>query len=199
MVCSAGFSKVSTKLSPGPNAYGNSVARLVRIAAIVLVIYAGLLVLTGFGFSIVPARFSPAAGSRLRHRVCPVARRRIARAHPGGGRQDFKIARETPGVLNTVEFTGLNIFGGLQPNTAAVFLPFKDLQNDNAPEQGLPGILAKVTRGFARDSGSSGGRLSAAAGCGHWERRRLQTLHPGSSQRRPRRTAGPGVRHGRES
>ena len=30
-----------------------------------------------------------------------------------------KIAHETPGILNTVEFAGFNLFGGNQPNTAA--------------------------------------------------------------------------------
>ena len=35
-------------------------------------------------------RFSADAGSRLRHRVCTIARRRVARSHAGRGRQDFE-------------------------------------------------------------------------------------------------------------
>ena len=55
-----------------------------------------------------------------------------------------KIAHETPGILNTVEFAGFNLFGGNQPNTAAVFLPFKEFSERKTREQSLPAILAKI-------------------------------------------------------
>ena len=45
-----------------------------------------------------------------------------------------KIARETPGVLNTMEIAGFNLFGGNQPNTAAVFIPFKEFAERNTAE-----------------------------------------------------------------
>src|SRR5204863_450906 len=51
-----GFNKTFAWAS---NAYGNSVGRLVRLAVIVLFIYAGLLGLTGLGFKIVPGGFLP--------------------------------------------------------------------------------------------------------------------------------------------
>src|SRR2546423_2081686 len=43
----------------GSNAYGNTVARLVRLAVVILFIYAGLLGLTGLGFKVVPGGFLP--------------------------------------------------------------------------------------------------------------------------------------------
>src|SRR5205807_517858 len=46
--------------------------------------------------------------------------------------------------LNTVEFAGFNLFGGNQPNTAAVFLPFKEFSERKTREQSLPAILAKI-------------------------------------------------------
>ena len=50
-----------------------------------------------------------------------------------------KIARETPGILNTVEIAGFNLFGGNQTNTAAVFLPFKDFdERDTATRRRCP-------------------------------------------------------------
>src|SRR5439155_1706887 len=51
-----GFNKTFSWAS---NAYGNSVARLVRLAVIILFIYLGLLGLTGFGFKVVPGGFLP--------------------------------------------------------------------------------------------------------------------------------------------
>jgi len=55
-----------------------------------------------------------------------------------------KIGRETPGVLNTVEFAGFNLFGGNQTNTAAVFLPFKEFSERKTADQGMPAIVAKM-------------------------------------------------------
>ncbi|PYL50573.1 MAG: hypothetical protein DMF33_12435 [Verrucomicrobia bacterium] len=39
---------------------------------------------------------------------------------------------------------GINLFGGNQPNTAAVFLPFKEFSERKTREQSLPAILAKI-------------------------------------------------------
>jgi multidrug efflux pump subunit AcrB len=107
------------------NAYGNTIARLVRLAVIILFIYAGLLGLTGLGFKVVPGGFLP-----TQDRGYAVVFAQLPDASSLDRTQAVvdkitKIGRETPGVLNTVEFAGFNLFGGNQTNTAAVFLPFK--------------------------------------------------------------------------
>src|SRR6185503_2507479 len=51
-----GFNRVFAWSS---NAYGNTVGRLTRVAVIVLLVYAGLLGLTAFGFKVVPGGFLP--------------------------------------------------------------------------------------------------------------------------------------------
>ncbi len=108
------------------NAYGNSIARLVRLAVIVLLTYGGLLGLTGLGFKGVPGGFLP-----TQDRGYAVVFAQLPDAASLDRTQAVvdkisKIAHETPGILNTVEFAGFNLFGGNQPNTAAVFLPFKE-------------------------------------------------------------------------
>ncbi len=55
-----------------------------------------------------------------------------------------KIARETPGILDTIEIAGFNLFGGNQPNTAAVFLPFKNFAERHTAETSMPAIVAKL-------------------------------------------------------
>src|SRR5207244_4249272 len=127
-----------------PNAYGNTVARLVRLAVIILFIYAGLLGLTGLGFKVVPGGFLP-----TQDRGYAVVFAQLPDAASLDRTQAVvdkisKIAHETPGVLNTVEFAGFNLFGGNQPNTAAVFLPFKEFSERNTRDQGMPAILAKI-------------------------------------------------------
>ncbi len=126
------------------NAYGNTVARLTRLAVLVLLVYVGLLALTGLGFKIVPGGFLP-----TQDRGYAVAFAQLPDAASLDRTQAVvdkiaRIARETPGILNTVEFAGFNLFGGNQPNTAAVFLPFKEFSERTFPNEGMPAILAKM-------------------------------------------------------
>src|SRR6266498_3738479 len=136
-----GFNKTFSWAS---NAYGNTVARFVRLAVVILFIYVGLLALTGFGFKIVPGGFLP-----TQDRGYAVVFAQLPDAASLDRTQAVvdkisKIAHETPGILNTVEFAGFNLFGGNQPNTAAVFLPFKEFSERKTRDQSLPAILAKI-------------------------------------------------------
>ena len=162
-----------------------------RSPAIVLLVYAGLLALTGARIQGGARRLHSHAGSRLRRRLLrsfPTPPRSIARK-PSWTRC-AKIARETPGVLDTIEIAGFNLFGGNQPNTGAVFLPFKDFAERNGAGRADAGDSREAQRARTRrDSGGVRRRLSAAAGGRHRQCRRLPTLHPGPRQRRPRGTA----------
>jgi len=111
-----GFNKTFSWAS---NAYGNTVARLVRLAVPT----------QDRGYAVVYAQLPDAASLERTQAVVD---------------KISKIAHETPGILNTVEFAGFNLFGGNQPNTAAVFLPFKEFSERKARDQGLPAILAKI-------------------------------------------------------
>src|SRR5207302_5383591 len=132
------FSCFSTVFAGSSTACGNTVARLTRLAIIVLFVYAGLLALTGVGFKIVPGGFLP-----TQDRGYAVAYAQLPDAASLDRTQAVvdkisKIAHETPGILNTVEFAGFNLFGGNQPNTAAVFLPFKEFSERKTRDQSLP-------------------------------------------------------------
>ena len=109
-----------------------------------LLIYAGLLGLTALGFKVVPGGFLP-----TQDRGYAIAFAQLPDASSLDRTQAVvdkisKIARETPGILNTVEFAGFNLFGGNQTNTAAVFLPFKEFSERTTSEQGMPAIVAKM-------------------------------------------------------
>jgi multidrug efflux pump len=136
-----GFNRVFAWAS---NAYGNTVGRLTRLAVVVLLVYVGLLFLTGLGFKVVPGGFLP-----TQDRGYAIAFAQLPDASSLDRTQAVvdkisKIAHETPGILNTVEFAGFNLFGGNQTNTAAVFLPFKEFSERTGSEEGLPSILAKM-------------------------------------------------------
>src|SRR5437660_8262808 len=114
------------------------------MAAIVLFVYAGLLALTGLGFKVVPGGFLP-----TQDRGYAIVFAQLPDAASLDRTQAVvdkitKIGRETPGILNTVEFAGFNLFGGNLPNTAAVFLPFKEFSERTSRDEELPAILAKM-------------------------------------------------------
>ena len=76
-----GFNWLFDRLSLG---YGGLTRRLVRLTAVVLVVYAGLIALTGWQFAARADRLHPAAGPGLPDHRDPAAARRLARPHRRG-------------------------------------------------------------------------------------------------------------------
>jgi len=140
-----GFNKVFGWAS---NAYGTSVARLTRLAAIVLLFYAGLLVLTALGFKAVPTGFIPTQDRGYAASFCQLPDAASLDRTQEVVDKMSKIARETPGVLDTMEIAGMNLFGGNQPNTGAVFIPFKPFAERKGADEQMPAILAKINARF---------------------------------------------------
>ena len=123
----AGFNWLFERLSLG---YGGMTRRLVRIPVIALVVYAGLIGLTGFQFTRAPTGFIPEQDQGYLITVIQLP--------PGSslGRTDevvraaTKLVLETPGVEHAVPFAG---FDGATftnaPNAGAIFSalqPFED-------------------------------------------------------------------------
>ena len=118
-----GFNRVFAR---GSSLYAGGVTRAVRVAALALVVYAGLIALTGLGFAKVPQGFVPAQdkdylvafaqlpdGATL-DRTDRVIRRMSA------------LALSHPGVANAVAFPGLSINGFVNaPNTGIAFVTLK--------------------------------------------------------------------------
>ncbi len=111
-------------------AYGKSVGWTLRYSAIVLLLYVGLIGLTGFGFSQVPSGFVPVQdkGYLLINMQLPDAaslERTVEVAEKAG-----RIARETPGVAHTATYAGqsvlLNAFASNYGTMFVVFDPFHD-------------------------------------------------------------------------
>ena len=75
-------------------AYGKTVGWCLRLSAIVLLVYVGLIGLTGFGFTRVPSGFVPMPGQGLPAGEHPAARLGLAGAH---GRGDRRGREDRPG------------------------------------------------------------------------------------------------------
>jgi hydrophobe/amphiphile efflux-1 (HAE1) family protein len=124
--------------------YVSALYYVVRLSALVLLVYVGLLFLTYLGFKTVPTGFIPEQdqGYLIVAIQLPDAssidRTDAVLAHMSD------IAAKTPGVEATFAVTGLNLLSGTtQTNVAVIFLPLKDF----AERVGNPAQSAKAIAG----------------------------------------------------
>jgi multidrug efflux pump len=134
------------------NGYARAVHRLLRLSVIVLLIYVGLLVLTGLGFDKVPAGFIPTQDQGYLIAFAQLPDGASLQRSEEVRKQMSEIARKIPGVVHTVEFTGYSGLDGTnRNNTVTAFLalaPFAERVKD--PRLSGPGITAAVRPKFAQ-------------------------------------------------
>src|SRR5205085_2081731 len=116
-------------------AYTRAVSGMLRVSAVVLVVYGGLLLLTWWGFTRTPTGFIPAQdkGYLLVNVQLPdassVVRTKKAVQHVE------RIARDTPGVRHTVAISGQSILlGANAPNFGALYLMLGDFEHRTSDE-----------------------------------------------------------------
>jgi multidrug efflux pump len=134
------------------NGYARAVHRLLRLSAIVLLIYVGLLFLTGLEFDKVPGGFIPTQDQG--YLIC------FAQLPDGASLQRSdevrkemsEIARKIPGVAHTVEFTGFSGLDGTnRNNTVTTFLPLAPFaERVKDPKLSGPGVTAAIRPKFAQ-------------------------------------------------
>src|ERR1700726_3054259 len=100
------------------------VRRLLRLAAIALLVYVGFLVLTYFGFKTVPSGFIPTQDQGYLIAFAQLPDGASLQRSEEVRKQISEIARNVPGVAHTVEFAGFSALDGTNRNNAVTtFLP----------------------------------------------------------------------------
>jgi multidrug efflux pump len=118
-----GFNRVFAK---GSSLYAGGVVRVVRVAALALVVYAGLIALTGLGFAKVPPGFVPAQDKDYLVAFAQLPDGATLDRTDRVVRQMSALALAHPGVANAVAFPGLSINGFVNaPNTGIAFVTLK--------------------------------------------------------------------------
>ena len=176
----SGFNRMFDRLSLG---YAALTRRILRVSALMLVLYAGLIGLTAFEFSRTPSGFIP-----------PLDRGYFIAAislPPGSSlertdrvvRRAAEILSSRPGVANVSAFAG---FDGATftnaPNSGVVFVILEAVRGAGkgaAHDCRYSGRFARENAGFARSLCS---RDPATLRSRHRHRRRIQAVCPGPSQ-----------------
>ena len=146
------FRLFNKTFNAGVNGYTRVVQRLLRVSAIVLLVYVGLLVLTGWEFDKVPGGFIPTQDQGYLIAFAQLPDGASLQRSDEVRKEMSEIARKIPGVAHTVEFTGYSGLDGTnRNNTVTTFLtlaPFPERVKD--PKLSGTGITAALRPKFAQ-------------------------------------------------
>jgi multidrug efflux pump len=132
--------------------YGRTVGWCVRLSAIVLLVYVGLIGLTGVGFSRVPSGFVP-----IQDKGYLVVNIQLPDSASLGRTVEVteaveKIALETPGVAHTVAVPGISfVLNANASNYGNMFVILKPFDQRRAPSLTGEAILRQLRRRFQRE------------------------------------------------
>ncbi|WP_077964953.1 efflux RND transporter permease subunit [Ensifer adhaerens] len=139
------------------NAYVWSVRRAVRLSALVLLVYAGLVAMTWLGFQTVPAGFVPAQDKYYLVGIAQLPTGASLDRTEAVVKKMSEIALAEPGVESVVAFPGLSVNGMVNiPNAAVMFTMLKPFDERNDPSLSafaiagrLMGKFSQIPDGFA--------------------------------------------------
>ena len=135
----------------GINCYGAVVRRLLRVSGVVLVVYVGLLALTGLVFQKVPSGFIPTMDQGYLIVFAQLPDGASLQRNDEVRRQIGEIAKNMPGVELTFAVEGLSILDNTtKSNALTVFFPLKPFsERIGHPEQSATAIVAKLQTAFS--------------------------------------------------
>lgn len=136
----------------GTKGYVRLVGRLVRMPALILVLYGGLLVLTYWSYGQLPTGFIP-----LQDKGYLIASVQLPDAASALRTRDViarieKIALETPGVKNVNSVAGNSfVLSAYGSNFGSMFIILDTFEHRRTPDVSMQAILGKLTRRFAEE------------------------------------------------
>jgi len=133
-----------------PQAYGNTVRKVVRLSGLVLVVYVGLLGLTAFGFNAVPPGFVPMQDKYYLVAIAQLPNASSLDRTEAVARQMSQLALAEPGVESVVAFPGLSINGFVNvPNAAVMFIMLDPFKERASPDLAATAIAGRLQARFA--------------------------------------------------
>jgi multidrug efflux pump len=145
----AGFNRV---FDVATNLYGRAVGWGLRLSVVVLILYVGLLGLTGFGFTQVPSGFIPNQDKgRLIVNVQLPDSAALERTRAVMAKLE-KIALETPGIAHTIGNPGRSfVLNNIGSNLGTAFITFDPFDERRDPARSGEAIAAQLRRRFRKE------------------------------------------------
>ena len=141
---------LSRPFQRAPQAYGNTVRKVAGRRGVALLVYGGLLALTWFGFSAVPAGFVPMQDKYYLVGIAQLPNSASLDRTDAVVRQMSKIALDEPGVESVVAFPGLSVNGFVNvPNAAVMFVMLDPFKERTSPDMAAVAIAGRLQAKFA--------------------------------------------------
>jgi len=130
--------------------YSVGVANVLRKSAVALIVYAGLVALTGWSFNKVPTGFVPTQDKQYVVAFAQLPDAASLDRTEAVIRKMSELGLKTPGVQDAVAFPGLSISGfSVAPNAGIVFFGLKPFEERRAANLAGPAIVGALNQQFA--------------------------------------------------
>ena len=130
--------------------YSGGVASVLRKSAVALVVYAGLVLLTGWSFNKMPTGFVPTQDKQYLVAFAQLPEGASLDRTEAVIRRMSDIGLKQPGVESAVAFPGLSISGfSVAPNAGIVFFTLKPFEERQTKQLSGPAIAAALNQKFA--------------------------------------------------
>ncbi len=160
--------------------YVSGVGRVVRAGGVALFIYGGLVALTYVGFARTPTGFIPPQDKQYLVSFAQLPDAATLDRTEAVIRRMGDIALKQPGVDHAVSFPGLSINGFTNsPNSGIVFVTLKPFDERKSKELSAGAIAAALNQKLRLDPGCLHRRVSASAGDGPRNHRRVPNADRG--------------------
>ncbi len=131
------------------NQYSAGVGAVLRKSAVALLVYAGLVFLTGWSFGKVPTGFVPTQDKQYLVAFAQLPDAASLDRTESVIRHMSDIGLKQPGVESAVAFPGLSINGfSVAPNSGIVFFTLRPFEERNRPNLSGPAIAAALNQQF---------------------------------------------------
>src|SRR4029434_8580432 len=141
-----GFNRFFTRAS---GTYTLGVGRVLRVASLAIVLYVGLVALTGAGFARVPPGFVPTQAKEYLGAFAQLPDGATLDRTDAVIRKMSSIALEHPGVLSSVAFPGLSINNFVNAsNSGIAFVVLKPSEERTSPQLTASAIVADLNQQF---------------------------------------------------
>jgi multidrug efflux pump len=132
------------------NRYAAGVGGVIRKSAVALLVYGGLVVLTGWSFNKIPTGFVPTQDKQYLVAFAQLPDAASLDRTEAVIRRMSEIGLKLPGVQDAVAFPGLSISGfSVAPNAGIVFFGLKPFEERAAPDLSGPAIAGALNAQFA--------------------------------------------------
>ncbi|HEY5893987.1 MAG TPA: multidrug efflux RND transporter permease subunit [Chthoniobacterales bacterium] len=129
--------------------YSAGVGNVIRKSAIALILYVGLVALTGWSFKKVPSGFVPVQDKQYLISFAQLPEGASLDRTEAVIKHMTEIGLKVPGVESSVAFPGLSISGfSVAPNAGIAFFTLKPFEERKSPEMSGPAIAAALNQKF---------------------------------------------------